>query len=394
MTRLAGAMHLAEAALERAIGLRPETAMRGRLERCLVEAAAAAAAEVLDFARRLTDGSPETQLLCDLVTVQESWFFREEAQFAALAAHLRGHCAGRPVTVWSAGCANGQEAYSLAMILAESPVSSWRVTATDISTRALARTVAGRYSERELRGLDPRLRSRHLRPVPGGFEVLPELRERVDVRRLSLTAEAPPGPPGGLEVIFCRNVLIYLRDQEAAALLARFATHLASGQLLFLASSDAGGSAPPGFEVVRLGDAFVHRRGGAGSAPAPRRRAAARPAPRAPRPQRTTPPPAATLPDLGELLAAGEAAAAGGDLVRAIRSFRQAAFLAPNHGFAHASLGVALEAAGDTEAAARAFMAARAALARSAVAVADSDLQGSDRGALAALLAARLEARR
>ncbi|HEV7467711.1 MAG TPA: CheR family methyltransferase [Candidatus Dormibacteraeota bacterium] len=394
MTRLAGAMHLAEAALERAIGLRPEAAMRGRLERCLVEAAAAVPAEVLDFARRLTDGSPETQLLCDLVTVQESWFFREEAQFAALAAHLREHCAGRPVTVWSAGCANGQEAYSLAMTLAGSPVSSWRVVATDISTRALARTAAGRYSERELRGLDPRLRSRHLRPVTGGFEVLPELRERVDVRRHSLTADAPPGPPGGLEVIFCRNVLIYLRNQEAAALLARFATHLAPGQLLFIASSDAGGSAPPGFEVVRLGDAFVHRRGGAGTAPAPRHRAAAGPAPRAarPRPQRATPP-AATLPDLGELLAAGEAAAAAGDLDRAIRSFRQAAFLAPNHGAAHASLGVALEAAGDAEAAARAFTAARAALARSVVAVAESDLQGSDRGALAALLAAHLEAR-
>jgi Flp pilus assembly protein TadD len=106
------------------------------------------------------------------------------------------------------------------------------------------------------------------------------------------------------------------------------------------------------------------------------------------------PPPAATLPDLGELLAAGEAAAAAGDLDRAIRSFRQAAFLAPDHGAAHASLGVALEAAGDDEAAARAFTAARAALAHSAVAVADSDLQGSERGALAALLAARLEARR
>ncbi|MDB5114240.1 MAG: methyltransferase, CheR-type, partial [Chloroflexi bacterium] len=265
MTRLADAMHLAEAALERAIGLRPEAAMRGRLERCLVEAAAAAPAEVLDFARRLADGSPETQLLCDLVTVQESWFFREEPQFAALAAHLRGHCAGRPVTVWSAGCANGQEAYSLAMTLADSPVSGWRVVATDISTRALARTAAGRYSERELRGLDPRLRSRHLRPVPGGFEVLPGLREQVEVRRQSLTADAPPGPPGSLDVIFCRNVLIYLREREAAALLARFASHLAPGQLLFIASSDASGSAPPGFEVVRLGDAFVHRRRGGGT---------------------------------------------------------------------------------------------------------------------------------
>jgi chemotaxis protein methyltransferase CheR len=402
MTRSSDAVRLAETALERAIGLRHEAAMRGRLERCLVDAAAAADADVLDFAGRLADGGAETQLLCDLVTVQESWFFREDAHFLALAQHLREHCAGRPVTVWSAGCANGQEAYSLAMVLAESPVADWRVVATDVSTRALARTAAGSYVDRELRGLDPQRRARHLRPVPGGFEVVPALRERVEVRRQGLTTDAAPGPPGGLDVIFCRNVIIYLREPDAAALLARFAAHLTPGQLLFLASSDAGGSAPPGFEVVRLGDAFVHRRAGAGAASGSVRHhpaaaphpARAPPPPRPPsRTRRPVPPPAA-LPRLGELLAAGEAAAAAGDLDRAIRSFRQAAFLAPDHGAAHASLGVALEAAGDAGAAARAFTAARAALARSADAVADSDLQGPDRGALAALLAARLEARR
>ncbi|MGH7748372.1 MAG: hypothetical protein ACREQ5_26990, partial [Candidatus Dormibacteria bacterium] len=70
------------------------------------------------------------------------------------------------------------------------------------------------------------------------------------------------------------------------------------------------------------------------------------------------------------------------------------ACLAPDHGAAHASLGVVLEAAGDATAAARAFMAARAALARSKGAVPEGDLAGSDRGALAALLTARLEAHR
>jgi Flp pilus assembly protein TadD len=100
------------------------------------------------------------------------------------------------------------------------------------------------------------------------------------------------------------------------------------------------------------------------------------------------------LPALGELLADGERAAAAGDLEAAARAFRKAACLAPDHSAAHASLGLVLEAAGDGGAAARAFMAARAALARSADATAEGDLVGSDRGALAALLAARLEARR
>jgi chemotaxis methyl-accepting protein methylase len=401
------ALGLAETALGNAIGLRPEAAMRGRLERCLEEAAAAAAMGVLDFAGRLTEDSAALQLLCDLVTVQETWFFREEAQFEALAAHLRDECAGRPVTLWSAGCANGQEAYSLAMVLAASPVSSWRVVATDISTRALARTAAGRYTERELRGLDSELRSRHLRAVAGGYEISSALRENVEVRRHSLTAEAPPGAPGGFDAILCRNVLIYLREHEVAGLLARFAAHLLPGQLLFLASSDAGGTTPPGFEVVRRGDAFVHRRrGGPDPEPAalparaatPRRGVAASrpPRPRAPPPPATAAPVRATaaLPTLAELLADGERAIAAGDLAAAAIAFRKAAFLAPDHSAAHASLGLVLEAAGDGGAAARAFMAARAALARSDGAPAEGDLTGSDRGALAALLTARLEARR
>ena len=404
--RNAEAMRLAETALGRAIGLRPEAAMRGRLERCVEEAAAAARTDVLDFAHRLAGDGDEIRLLCDLVTVQETWFFREEAQFEALAGHLRDECAGRPVTVWSAGCANGQEAYSLAMVLADSPVSSWRVVATDISTRALARTTAGRYTERELRGLDARLRARHLQPVDGGFEIVPALRESVEVRRHSLTGDVPPGAPGGYEAIFCRNVLIYLQEHEALALLARFADHLTAGQLLFLASSDSGGTTPAGFEVVRRGDAFVHRRRGAAPEPAPpvmRTRSAA--ATRAPRPRpsarthaparvRAATPAPAPLPTVVELLADGERAAAAGDLDAAARAFRMAACLAPDHGAAHASLGLVLEAAGDGGAAVRAFMAARAALARSEDAAAEGDLVGSDRGALAALLAARLEVRR
>jgi len=289
--------------------------------------------------------------------------------------------------VWSAGCANGQEAYSLAMVLADSPAASWRVVATDISTRALARTYAGRYSERELRGLDRGLRERFLRPVAGGFEVVPRLREGVEVRRHSLTVEAPPGPPGCFDAIFCRNVLIYLQAHEVIALLSRLADQLAPGRLLFLGSSDlAGAILPAGFDLVRHGDAFIHRRGARSLAtPAPRRSAATASV------RRREPPPVAGLPDPRTLLAEGERAAAAGDLHAATRAFRQAAFLAPDHGAAHAALGVVLEAAGDPTAAARAFMAARAALARSDSATGEGDLEGIDRGALATLLAARLE---
>jgi chemotaxis methyl-accepting protein methylase len=396
------ALALAEAALGRAIGLRAEAAMRGRLERCLSEAAGAVGEDVLGFSRRLSAGGRELQLLCDLVTVQETWFFREAAQFAALADHLARELAGRPVTVWSAGCANGQEAYSLAMVLADSPVASWRVVATDVSTRALERSRTALYAERELRGLDGPRRDRYLRPAAGGFQVVPELREHVEVRRHNLTTDMPPGV---FDVVFCRNVVIYLQDDEVDALLSRLAGHLAPGGLLFLASSDAGGRAPAGFELVRHGDAFLHRRRGGGAAPSrlpaatPSRRVCARGAGRAGRshaagsggtpPRRGAPP--AAIPDVAALLDAGERAAAAGELQSAARAFRQAVYLAPDHGGAHVSLGLVLEAAGDDAAAARAFAAARAALRRIPAGTLEDDVDDADRGALAQLLAARME---
>jgi chemotaxis methyl-accepting protein methylase len=398
------AMALAETALSRAIGLRAEMAMRQRLERCLCDAAAQAGDDVLAFARRLASGGAELQLLCDLVTVQETWFFREEAQFAALADHLATRLAHQAVTVWSAGCANGQEAYSLAMVLADSPVASWRVVATDVSTRALERSRAGRYTERELRGLDGPRRERFLRPVAGGYEVVPELREHVQVQQHNLTTDAPPGV---FQVVFCRNVVIYLQEHEIEALLARLAEHLVRGGLLFLASSDTGGEGVPGFDRVRHGDAFLLRRRGAdtvtdrrpgrarprrGSTPAARQASARAVAAARPAPPPAPAAPAAATPEVTDLLRAGERATADGQLDAAARAFRQAVYLAPDHGPALASLGLVLEAAGDTAAATRAFAAARAALHRIPQGAAE-DAGDADRRALAELLAARLEGR-
>src|SRR6185312_14086517 len=104
-------------------------------------------------ADRLEHDADAFQSLLDRITVQETSFFRDPGQFTALASILTSIV--EPVTIWSAGCANGQEAYSLAMTLAESGIEDWRVIASDISTSALSRTEEACYSERELRGLSP-----------------------------------------------------------------------------------------------------------------------------------------------------------------------------------------------------------------------------------------------
>jgi CheR methyltransferase, SAM binding domain len=161
------------------------------------------------------------------------------------------------VVVWSAGCANGQEAYSLAMELAASGLPDWRVVATDISATAVARARAGRYSSTELAGL-PATHRHWLRPSGNLWEVDPALRHRVRVERANLTARFPVGP-GRCQVVFCRNVLIYLSRTAADSFLDRLADWLAPGGLVFLGYSEAVLAPTPRFQVQRLGPTHALR---------------------------------------------------------------------------------------------------------------------------------------
>jgi chemotaxis methyl-accepting protein methylase len=273
--------------------------------------------------------------------VQESGFFRHPDQFAALARVVLPAIDG-PVVVWSAGCANGQEPYSLAMELAASGHPDWQVLATDISAAAVARTRAGRYSTAELAGLPPA--HRHwLRPVGDAWEIDLALRRRVRVEHANLTARFPI-EPGRCQVVFCRNVLIYLARTVTESFLDRLAGWLPPDGLAFLGYSEAM-LAPTGrLRVEQVGNAFALRVVPEG------RSEGLWTTPRTPTPASgglwttRSSPPAGRLrsptggPDAGaagsgapagaaEMAVAGEVAAGGGDLAGAVAAFRKAVFL-------------------------------------------------------------------
>ena len=376
--------------LARRVGLRLDPAIRGRLARAVRDEVARLGVDALDYVARL-DAEPELlQDLLNLVTVQETSFFRDPGQFEALGTHvlpaLRQR--GGPVRIWSAGGSNGQEPYSLAMVLAESGIGDRGVIASDISTGALERSRAARYRERELRGLSPQRRDRFLTAVGNEWEIVPSLRERVTVVRHNLAAEPPPFEPGECAVVFCRNVLIYFQHDDVVALLDRVARRLPEHGHLFLGYSESMWQVSDRFQLVRLGDAFAYRPASAATrtaipAPAPpaatRTRARPKP-PERPRRERSTPlpappPPPATA-DSAELMTEGEAALQRGDHTAAIAAFRKAAFVDPDHPVAHLNLGLALEVAGDALAARRAYAAARAALHRCDTAAVETTLEG------------------
>lgn len=358
--------------LGRKVGLRIEASMRDRLERCLEEAAQERNESVSDYAQRLDQDPHALQALLDRVTVQETWFFRDAGQFTTLAQDIVPRLE-EPAVVWSAGCANGQEPYSLAITLEESACRDWRVIATDVSSRALARTRSGRYSERELRGLDASRRDKYFHAVGHEWDVSPRLRERVTVRRHNLVTDVPPFEPGRAAVVFCRNVLIYFRREDSLAFLKRLHSWLPEGGHLFLGYSESLWHVTDLFELVRFDQSYVYRRPrsprarqqpteGAVVEPAPTR------PPRVPRVSEPTPVP--------QLLASGEAALARSDLPAASAAFRKAAYLDPANPIAHLCLGLSLEAALDHDAAQRAYSAARAALKRGNLGAAEAVLEG------------------
>jgi chemotaxis protein methyltransferase CheR len=366
-------------------GFRLDGGMRGRLRRSLSDVAEARGEDVGAFVAALRSDPGALQALLDRFTVQETSFFRDPAQFDCLAADVLPSLPD-PITVWSAGCANGQEAYSIAMALEESGRSDWRVIATDVSLKAAEKAGLGTYQQRELRGLSDARRDRFMLRAESGWVVSPELRGRVSVLRHNLVSESPPFEPGACPIVFCRNVLIYFDPVDAAAFLNRLHPWLPRSGYLFLGFSENLWKITDRFQAMRRGQAFVYRPiDGANAIPAKS------PAPShhrvSPgRRHRTSP----RLPEAQSVLLAGQLAVAEGDQEAAISSFRQAAYLNPDDPIAHLLMAFTLEERQEQGAARRAFAAARAALGRTEHHDMGNALEGFDPGELADLLDAKL----
>ena len=329
-------------------GFRTDPALHGRLSRCLSDAADAEGRALDDYVAVLSTDDAALQGLVDRVTIQESSFFRDDAQFVAFADDLLPRLPAS--TIWSAGCANGQEAWSLAMALDERGRTDCSILATDISVRALDRARRGWYAARELRGLSPERREQYFQPSEGGYEVIPALRRLVTFGHHNLAGEMPPITARTCTVAFCRNVLIYLTDDEISAVLDRLATALGSGGHLFLGYSESLWRLPSRFALRRLGDTFVYEVASRTEQP-PAARTAPRPAtqrrPVRPRRENAATSPPAPPPTADEFLQRGQLAVAEHDLSAAVIAFRKAAYLCPEDPAIALHLAFALESLGD-----------------------------------------------
>lgn len=196
------------------------------------------------YLKHITDGQDpaELQVAIDLLTTNETYFFREPRHFDWLRDRMRAAPPGRPFRVWSAACSSGEEPYTIAMVAADTlRERAWEVLASDISTRVLETARAGLYpmarAEHIPRPLLERFCLRGTGPCEGQFLISKTLRQRVEFRQVNLQRPLPEGPP--FDVIFLRNVMIYFDTATKKSLAERLAQRLAPGGHLVIGHSES-----------------------------------------------------------------------------------------------------------------------------------------------------------
>jgi chemotaxis protein methyltransferase CheR len=239
-------------------GIRRAMARAGETDAASYGALLAARADVLD------------DLLVEL-TVGETYFFRQSEQFAVIRNEILPEIRRRrgdrhAIHCWSAGCASGEEAYSLAIVMAEEEGTvrdAGRVYATDISRTVLAKARAAIYGEWSLRDEGAALARPYLRRRAGGYEVDADIRRRVMIEYGNLASDHYPSLPTGvwrMDLIVCRNVLIYFDRATIGEVARRLFAALAEGGWLVTGPSDPllGADAP--FESIVTSAGIVYRR--------------------------------------------------------------------------------------------------------------------------------------
>jgi chemotaxis protein methyltransferase CheR len=212
----------------------------------------------------------EREALINSFTINETYFFREEHQLAALCNDIlptivRTRQPGGLVRIWSMPCSTGEETYSIAIWLLEhwSLVDAYNIEiiGSDVDTAAIEAAKAGRYSPRSLARLPPEFIDRYFEEERGHRrKIIDDLRESVRFVPANLIDRTSLSSVGKFDVILCRNLLIYFDDASRLLAAGNLFDCLNPGGFLCLGHSESMARISDRFELVRLQDAIVYRR--------------------------------------------------------------------------------------------------------------------------------------
>ncbi len=218
------------------------------------------------YLRALVDTPAALDELVAEITVGETYFLRDADQWGQLRTHLlppllaRGE---RPIRIWSAGCASGEEPYSAAIVLHQLGAAGRAIiVGTDISRPALARARRAEYSDWALRNVPDDVTRTYFRRMNKRYELLPAIRREVEFRYLNLADESPSlrHGLGEMDLVLCRNVLIYFDTETVARVARRLLDSLGDEGWLVLGASDPLIGHMVACEVEMTGAGLMYRR--------------------------------------------------------------------------------------------------------------------------------------
>ncbi len=218
---------------------------------------------------RFDNSGDELQKLVNLMTVNETYFFREEYQFKCLVNSILPDITRRkkddsPLRIWSVPSSSGEEAYSIAIYLLEhwKDIDSWdiEIISSDIDTQIISQAQKGHYSARSVQNLPAKTLSKYFTYTNGGHQICADLREAVEFTRVNIMSPAEVRSYRNFDVIFCRNLLIYFDDISRRQAAEMFFDAMKSGGFMCLGHSESMSRISSLFRVIKFPEAIVYQK--------------------------------------------------------------------------------------------------------------------------------------
>ena len=215
----------------------------------------------------ITSNKEEMKGFLDAITTNLTRFFRNQAQFDALEKYvipelinnIKKGSVNSTIKIWSAGCSTGEEPYTIAMLLTEILPSPWKfeIVASDISLKCLMTAKEGFYADNRMDGIPDSYLKKYFDKVEGGYHIHSDIQQKIKFDYHNLKNDSGQR---GIDVVFCRNVIIYFDEAAQTAVMNRFWDAMASKSFLFIGHSESLFGMDTKFEFVKTEWATLYRK--------------------------------------------------------------------------------------------------------------------------------------
>ncbi|WP_304043578.1 protein-glutamate O-methyltransferase CheR [Ignavibacterium album] len=236
--------------------------LESRLMRRLLHLKINSFKDYLEFIQNTPQGKYELRYLYDSITINETFFFRNQAQLEALVLkvipeiiELKRNNNQNKIRIWSAAVSSGEEVYSVAMMINDFinhkyPDFEFELLGTDLSNTALEAAVKGIYSEYSVRNVPVQFLKRYFRKIDNYYEISPTIKGMVDFKHLNLYEDLAILSMGSIDVIFCANVLIYFDQNSKIKVINNLYRSLNKNGYLFIGYSESLHGISKAFKIV------------------------------------------------------------------------------------------------------------------------------------------------